>query len=64
MSTLHSDRFFTPEIRQCLVIPKNILHQEIIRALRDCPDNPLFLTLLVRHSNASLFAGVRKKRDC
>lgn len=40
------------------VVPKEVLRKEIILALRDCPNSVLFLAVMCKHENESLFVGV------
>ena len=49
---------FTPEVRASLLTPKAVLRKEVIRALRDCPNSPVFMALLCKYDNENIFAGV------
>ena len=54
-----SQLYFTEAVRRDWILPKEVLRQEIILALRDCPNSVLFLAVLCKHENESLFVGVR-----
>ena len=53
-----SQLYFTEAVRHDWILPKEVLRQEIIFALRDCPNSVLFLAVLCKHENESLFVGV------
>lgn len=57
-NTYEPHQFFTEAIMQNWVVPKEVLRKEIILALRDCPNSVLFLAVMCKHENESLFVGV------
>lgn len=57
-NTYEPHQFFTEAIMQNWVVPKEMLRKEIIISLRDCPSSVLFLAVMCKHENESLFVGV------
>lgn len=53
------DGLLTAEVRASLLTPKAVLRREVVRALRDCPNSPVFMALLCKYDNENIFAGVR-----
>lgn len=61
---IQTQRYFTPQVRDSLLVPKEVLRKEVIKALRDCPNNALFMALLCKYDNESIFAGVNDRVLC